>query len=234
MAADLDRSRAALQHQALHDPLTGLGNRTLLVDRIDHAMLGARRRGKGVAVLAIDFDDFKRINDLYGHETGDLVLEAMSARLQAGLRVGDTLARVGGDEFALLIEDVRWASQPAEVAQRLLVALDTPFEVAGHEISLGASVGVAVSAVADSSAIELLRNAGIAMFRSKEHGMSHYDVFESFMHEEVADQLELESDLRHAIDNDQLVVYYQPLVDLTDRTLTGVEALVRWAHPDAG
>ena len=228
--ADLERQ---LTHQAFHDPLTHLANRTLFLDRLEHACRRASRSTGGVALLFLDLDDFKRVNDSLGHAAGDQLLVQTSARIAAELREGDTLARLGGDEFAILLEDVRDAALASDVGDRVLRVLRAPFSLEGREISVGVSIGIA-SADAGDRPSDLMRNADLAMYIAKTRGKGACAVFEPHMHEDVVVRLDLEADLRRAIEAEALTLVFQPIVGLDARLLVGVEALVRWTHPTRG
>jgi diguanylate cyclase (GGDEF)-like protein/PAS domain S-box-containing protein len=221
-----------LVHEAFHDPLTGLANRALFTDRVDHALL---RRGdvERLAVLFMDVDDFKTINDSLGHGAGDLVLVAVAERVQSCLRPEDTVSRLGGDEFAVLLED---ADLPLAtgIAARLLSALRLPFEISGKQVHLEASIGVAFGSGDIKAADDLLRNADVAMYTAKDRGKGRLQVFESNMHTAVLARLELKADLERAISRDELRVRYQPVFDLRSGQLAGFEALLRWRHPARG
>jgi diguanylate cyclase (GGDEF)-like protein len=222
-----------LTHEAFHDALTGLANRALFRDRLGHAM--ARSRGSGgYGVLFIDLDDFKTVNDSLGHAAGDALLREMTTRLRSCLRDGDTAARLGGDEFGILLEDVEDDDHCVRIAQRLLEALRVPFDVGDTEVTTGASIGVALGQEGPSTPEDLMRNADLALYDAKNAGKNRYAVFATKMHEAALARLSLTSDLRHAIDRGELIVYYQPLVALDSGEITGLEALVRWNHPDRG
>ncbi len=227
-----------LRHQALHDPLTSLPNRVLFVDRLSHALV--RRTGDtGVAVLFIDLDDFKAINDTLGHAAGDTLLSMVADRLSHVLRAGDTAARLGGDEFAFLLEGAA-PRQAEEVAARLLAALAEPFDLDGRRATLTASVGVAARAgfvspaAAPETADELLRDADTAMYAAKSLGKGRVQLFSRELNIPVAGRRELRYALERAIDADELFLEYQPIVDMRDGSLLGVESLVRWNHPQLG
>jgi diguanylate cyclase (GGDEF)-like protein len=217
----------AMVHQALHDTLTGLPNRALFVDRLAHAL---NRRGAEVAVLFIDLDRFKAINDTLGHAAGDGLLIAVAERIGRCLRGADTAARLGGDEFAVLLEDVQEMSDAIAVAERIAKSFRTAFSLDGHEVFCGCSIGIARG---HGGGDELLRNADVAMYRAKADG-SDWAVFEPSMRAEVIERLELEADLRRAEERGELEVHYQPLVALADGALAGFEALIRWRHPQRG
>jgi diguanylate cyclase (GGDEF)-like protein/PAS domain S-box-containing protein len=222
-----------LTHQAFHDALTGLANRALFRDRLGHAMARARGAG-GYAVLFIDLDDFKTVNDSLGHAAGDDLLREMTGRLRTCLRDGDTAARLGGDEFAILLEDVEDDDHCIVIARRLLEALAEPFVIGANEVTTGASIGIAVGQTGPASPEDLMRNADLALYDAKNAGKNRYAVFAPTMHEAALARLSLTSDLRHAIERNELVVHYQPLVDLESSKIIGLEALVRWNHPELG
>ncbi len=222
-----------LTHQALHDPLTQLANRTLFQDRLDHACRRAARSPDSVALLFLDLDDFKRVNDSLGHAAGDALLVEMSARVAAQLRGGDTLARLGGDEFAILLEGVEDVEMPPMVAARLLSALRDPITIAGKAIHVGVSIGIATTRDA-STPVELMRNADLAMYIAKSRGKDGCAAYEPHMYEAMAMRLDVEADLRRAIDAGELRLVFQPVFGLRDRRVVGAEALVRWTHPVRG
>jgi diguanylate cyclase (GGDEF)-like protein/PAS domain S-box-containing protein len=222
-----------LTHQAFHDALTGLANRALFRDRLGHAMARARGAG-GYGVLFIDLDDFKTVNDSLGHAAGDELLREMTGRLRICLRDGDTAARLGGDEFAVLLEDVDGDDHCTDIAQRLLEALARPFHIGGTEVTTGASIGIAMGQNGPATPEDLMRNADLALYDAKNAGKNRFAVFAPNMHEAALARLSLTSDLRHAIERRELVVHYQPLVDLASAHIIGLEALVRWEHPRLG
>ena len=222
-----------LAHQAFHDPLTGLANRALLLDRIDHALATRRRHPKRhVALLYLDLDDFKTVNDGLGHAAGDALLREAAARLDRGLRPGDTAARLGGDEFAVLLEDLATHDMAYEVGARLLESLQTPFDADGEAVCITASVGIAVS-TGDEDAAGLLRNADLAMYRAKGDGKGRFEIYEAGMHAIVVDRMTLKADLRRAVAAGEFEPYYQPIVDLESQTIVGVEALAGGTIPNA-
>ncbi len=223
---------AQLTHQAFHDPLTGLANRALFFDRVTHALERGLRHGEGMAVLFLDLDNFKTINDSLGHVAGDRLLVAAAVRLSASVRTSDTVARLGGDEFAVLIEDAD-ARLGGLAADRITAALREPFAVEGKEVVVTASLGIAVAAPG-MTASELMRNADMAMYTAKSRGKARSEQFETRMHREALDRLELEADLRRALERGELMVLYQPIVSLDHARIAGMEALIRWNHPRRG
>jgi diguanylate cyclase (GGDEF)-like protein/PAS domain S-box-containing protein len=233
-----ERKRAnerLLQH-ALYDPLTGLANRTLFLDRLNHSILRLRRKPEGsrFAVLFIDLDRFKLVNDSLGHVIGDHLLKLMANRLRRCLRPEDTVARIGGDEFVLLIEKANEILDVTSVAERIQAELRTPFQLDGHEIFTTASIGIAFSSGDYKLAEEILRDADTAMYRAKSRGRSRFEVFDEAMHHHVMSILKMETDLRKALDRGQLRVFYQPIISLKTHRITAFEALVRWQHPEQG
>ncbi|MGI4976139.1 MAG: EAL domain-containing protein [Janthinobacterium lividum] len=234
---DLSERRAGearMRHLAHHDALTGLPNRLMLDERLSGALAEARHHGYGVAVLYLDLDRFKPINDLLGHAAGDRLLVEVAARLSAMLRAGDTLARLGGDEFAVVLAACDEPGSSARLAQRIVEALSQPFDIEGRQASVGGSVGVAVSPRDGTDGATLLRLADIAMYRAKEEGRGTFRMFEAAMDEQLRDRRTLEADLRRAIAAGEMEVQYQPIVGCADGVVLGFEALVRWNHPGRG
>jgi diguanylate cyclase (GGDEF)-like protein len=220
--------------QAFHDDLTGLANRALFKDRVEHALTRRAPAHGLVGLLYIDVDRFKTVNDSLGHTAGDSLLQAIAGRLRAVLRPEDTIARLGGDEFAILVESVRIPDEMLALAERVLAAFAAPFELAGRQITVRSSVGVVVAAVGDRTGDDLLRDADVAMYRAKVGGRGTYALFEPSMQAEVAARMELESDLRDAVQHELLTLAYQPIVSLPDGQIAAVEALARWEHPVRG
>jgi diguanylate cyclase (GGDEF)-like protein/PAS domain S-box-containing protein len=220
-----------LHHQAFHDPLTGLPNRALFMDRLEHALSRANRRGSKVGVLFMDLDNFKVINDSLGHEAGDQLLVATAKRLKACLRPEDTVARLGGDEFTVVIEDVDGVSGAARVAERIAAILQPPFALNHHEVFATISIGIALSSPLQEQPADLLRHADLAMYRAKHKGKARYEVFEPGMGTHALERLWLENELRRALERAEFKVYYQPIVTLEGGRIAAVEALVRWEHP---
>ena len=226
---------ALLAHRALHDPLTGLANRQLILDRAEQMLARARRSGDPVAAYFIDLDNFKEANDSLGHEAGDKVLRLVASRFSALLRASDTVGRLGGDEFVILTEGVSLAAGPMMVAERIKEVLKTPFQVEGFEglpVTVTASIGIATGD--RESAQDLLRDADIALYRAKAGGRNQCVLFEPSMQAAAVNRLELMSDLEAAVAHGQFFLLYQPIVDLDSEQVRGVEALLRWQHPTRG
>ena len=223
-----------LTHQAFHDPLTNLANRALFRDRVEHALSYQGRNLAPLAVMFMDLDDFKTVNDSLGHEAGDELLIEVARRLRATLRPLDTAARLEGDKFALLVEILAHPEDTMRVAERLIEGLREPFEVMGRPISIRASVGIAISVSGDQGTDQLLRNADVAMHRAKSRGKGYYEIYESAMHAVVLERLELKTDLEQAVRNREFFLHYQPIVALEDERIVGLEALLRWNHPKKG
>jgi diguanylate cyclase (GGDEF)-like protein len=232
----LRRANEALEerlvHQAHHDPLTGLANRTLFRDRVGQALARAARGGH-VAVLFLDLDNFKAVNDTYGHAEGDRLLEVVAARLLQATRGCDSVARLGGDEFGVVLEGLAHESDALTVVSRIGEMLQRPVRLPGREVLVGASIGVA-HVVVGQDVDEVLRNADLAMYRAKAAGRGGHEVFEPEMYNAVRERLELEADLRRALDCGELRLLYQPIVELDGGRTIGVEALLRWQHPRRG
>jgi diguanylate cyclase (GGDEF)-like protein/PAS domain S-box-containing protein len=231
-----ERKRLAdeLRHQALHDTLTGLANRALLGDRVAHALTRRSDAPGLVAVLFIDLDDFKTVNDSLGHGAGDQLLVLVAERLRACLRTADTAARLGGDEFAILLDDPATEEQVGQVADRILEALHRPFLLEDREVIVSASLGIAIDPARAATADHLLRNADAAMYMAKQRGKGRWEMFDESMHDQAVARLELKASLAHAIEGDELYLNYQPIVELATGATVAVEALVRWTHPVRG
>ena len=222
-----------LSHQAFHDTLTGLANQALFSDRLMHAVARSARSASTIAVMFMDLDDFKTVNDSLGHAAGDQLLVEVGARLEACLRASDTAARLGGDEFAVLLENLSSTDEASSVARRILDAVRLPVLLHGKELLPSVSIGIAFGDGA-SDPPRLLRNADLAMYTAKGRGRGQHAVFEESMHVTAMERLELQADLRRALANDELSVAYQPIVDLGSARILGVEALARWKHPRRG
>lgn len=226
-----------LEHQAFHDTTTGLANRALFRDRVEHALERQIRDDRPVSILFMDLDDFKTINDSLGHAAGDRMLAEVGERLRHCLRAADTAARLGGDEFAILLEDGGEGLGAADVAARILETLEGPFHLGDTQVFCRASIGIA-TADRDrdgiASAEELMRNADVAMYMAKESGKNRYQIFEPAMHDTALKRLELKADLQRALDNGEFVLHYQPVIELETGEISGLEALLRWQHPRRG
>jgi diguanylate cyclase (GGDEF)-like protein/PAS domain S-box-containing protein len=229
--------RKALEEQlrqlAFHDPLTLLANRNLFRDRVQHALTLAQRDGRSVAVMFLDLDNFKNINDSLGHDAGDRLLQAVAHRVVRTTRSSDTVARLGGDEFAVLVEGIGSGADVAALADALIETLDLPFALDGREVRVGASIGVAFSA-AEGGADTLLSNADIAMYHAKAAGKNRHITFQPQMQDVLHERLRLEADISRAFAQQEFFLEYQPIIDLGSRSLLGVEAVARWRHPEAG
>ena len=251
MSASLRRAHARLLHDAFHDHLTQLPNRALFLDRLQQAVARRARRSDYLfAVLFIDLDRFKTVNDSMGHSAGDRLLLEVSSRLTAVLRSNDTvarpsvdavidtdsntLARVGGDEFTILLEDIQDPSDAVRIAERLHQAVALPFDVEGHTIFPSASIGIAVSSPIHGSGDDLIRDADIAMYRAKSSGGAQCAIFDTTMHRSAVERLQLETDMRHALESDGFRLFYQPIVSIAENRIVGFEALIRWQHPTRG
>ena len=220
-----------IRYQALHDPLTGLPNRVLFMDRLGHAL---SRPGAEVAVVLLDIDNFKLVNDSLGHSAGDELLMKIAPRLQGALRPSDTIARLGGDEFVVLLEQIPHARAATRVAERMVAAFEAPFQLNAGEHFAKASLGIAIADESDSVPASLVRDADAAMYQAKSNGRGGFEVFDRAMRIRTVERLSLENDLRRALERDELRVEYQPIVSLQDGSITAVETLVRWQHPERG
>lgn len=223
-----------LVYQAFHDPLTDLPNRALFMDRLHIALARAARRDEEAAILFLDLDRFKVVNDSLGHEAGDRLLVAVAQRLKTCLREGDTAARLGGDEFIILLEDVHSVDEAVAVADRVAGELRRPFTIDHREVFVTASIGITISRPMQRRSLDLLREADIAMYQAKARGKAGWAVFDAEMGTAAMKRLELETDLRRAIERHEFEVYYQPAIDLDDGRVAAMEALVRWRHPERG
>ncbi|MGB9640922.1 MAG: EAL domain-containing protein [Anaerolineales bacterium] len=225
-----------LAHNAFHDSLTGLPNRDLFTDRLSHALNRASRLkdNQWFAVLFLDLDHFKTVNDTLGHMLGDQLLVMAAKRLQECLRAADTIARFGGDEFVFLLEDMDETNDAVRIAERILEGISAPFNLAGHEVNISASIGIVLNNGDYERADEILRDADIAMYRAKNLGRNRYVIFNSAMRANVVQHLELERGLRQALEENQLELHYQPITSLKTRQISGFEALLRWRHPEKG
>jgi diguanylate cyclase (GGDEF)-like protein len=232
---ELEESREHFRHAAFHDALTGLPNRSLFTDHLRVALRRAHQNEKYLfGVLFLDLDRFKNINDSLGHPCGDELLKLVARRLEMCIRQTDMVARFGGDEFAILLDAIQDASDAVRVAEKVQQAISAPFKLASHEAITTASIGVALSTSGYTEAEDIIRDADTAMYRAKDRGKARCEIFDTAMHTRAVTLLRLESDLRRALEKDELCVYYQPIVSLASGELHGFEALVRWQHPERG
>jgi diguanylate cyclase (GGDEF)-like protein len=233
-ALDREAGEQELMRRALEDPLTGLANRALLLSHLESELRHGRRLGDAVSVLSVDLDRFKVFVDTVGHPAGDTLLRKVAARLSSCMREEDLVARHGGDEFAVVCARTTTDHAVAEVAQRIVDALVEPFEIEGREVSITASVGVAVSLHGDETPEELLRDAVAATHRARELGGGRFEAFDASLRHRLVERMAIEHDLRYAVERDELELHFQPLIELADEALVGFEALVRWHHPERG
>ncbi len=224
----IDEARARIHHLAYHDALTGLANRLLFQDRLEIALARGRRRGDLVGVLFLDLDGFKRINDREGHGAGDLLLREVAARLSGLVREGDTVARMGGDEFVILVSDIVRAGDVLPIAEKILSGIRVPFTVDARELFVTGSIGIALGPADGIDGDVLVRNADIAMYRAKEQGRDRCELFTPALSARAATRKEMESELRRVVDRGEIALAFQPVVDVATGQIAGVEALARW------
>ena len=224
-----------LKHQAFHDALTGIPNRLLFAERLDSVLDKARRcQGFRFAVLLLDLDRFKSVNDSLGHQAGDTLLKMATLRIRQHLRAQDTMARLGGDEFAVLLPGIKDRSEVEAIASRIRQATEAPFTIEAHEVHISASIGIVFNRRPYENANQILRDADLAMYHAKDAGKAQFQFFSGRMHEDLMTSVTTESDLRKALEQERLMLYYQPIVCVATGKLTGFEALVRWQHPERG
>ena len=228
------RNERRLVQLAQYDSLTGLANRLLFRERLSRALIRAPRQNCLVALMFIDLDRFKNINDTLGHDAGDNLLKYVANRLKNCMRKGDTVARLGGDEFTVILEDLDNVDDVAPIARKMLVAMQKPFNINGHEIFVTPSIGITLYPLDGTTEDIMLKNADTAMYQAKEHGRNCFKFYESSMHKRTIERLLLESKLRSALENQEFFLQYQPKVDFTTKDIIGVEALIRWNHPELG
>ena len=228
------QAEATITFQAYHDLLTGLPNRSLFKDRLGQAMVHAKRHGQTMATLFLDMDHFKVVNDTLGHLVGDGLLQALSQRLRDCLREGDTLSRIGGDEFMLLLPHIRSRDNAAFIAQKIISSLKQPFYIEGHELYAGMSIGIAIYPDDGDNIETLIKHADIAMYHAKDHGRNDYKFFTQDLHKSFTGRLAIENEMRHALEKKEFEVFYQPQVAVESQRIRGMEALVRWNHPTRG
>ena len=234
VAGHMEAQVSELAVQAFYDPLTKLPNRALFVDRLERMLARTKRRKGSVAVLFLDLDNFKLINDSLGHEVGDQLLLAVARRLQGSIRQEDTVARFGGDEFAIAAGEIAQVTDATRIAARVADQLASPFTLDGQEVYVSSSVGIALNRSEHAGPESLLRDADTAMYKAKVNGKARFELFSQDMQNQTAERLRLETDLRRAVERNELQVHYQPVVDLQSRQIVEVEALLRWEHPRRG
>jgi len=233
-AIERKRTDKRLTYLAQYDNLTGVPNREFFTDQLDRAIARARRAGSKIALFYLDLDQFKSVNDTLGHEAGDALLKGAADRLQEAIRSGDVLARLGGDEFAIIVENLERARHAEAIARHLIASFDEPFELSGRKLSITPSIGITVYPDDSTTAVALLKNADIAMYKAKEDGRNSFKFFTERMHKDLVTRHKMEDDIKVALDNDEFLLLYQPKVDMRNHRLKGMEALIRWDNPERG
>jgi diguanylate cyclase (GGDEF)-like protein/PAS domain S-box-containing protein len=228
------QAEATIAFQAYHDLLTGLPNRALFKDRLGQAMVHAKRHGQTMATLFLDMDHFKVVNDTLGHLVGDGLLQALAQRLRGCLREGDTLSRIGGDEFMLLLPHIRSRDNAAYIAQKIIASLKQPFSIEDNELYAGMSIGIAIYPDDGDNIETLIKHADIAMYHAKDHGRNDYKFFTQDLHKSFTGRLAIENEMRHALEKKEFEIFYQPQVAVESQRIRGMEALIRWNHPTRG
>ena len=234
LAEQIETAKTKLHHLAHHDVLTGLPNRTLLQDRLDQAIELARRQGRRFAVLFMDLDRFKQFNDSLGHAVGDQLLQSVAQRLMGCVRHSDTISRQGGDEFVVLLSNIKQPEDAALIAQHMLTALTVPHLIDHHELHVSVSIGISTYPADGQDSETLIKSADSAMYHAKENGRNNYKFFEPEMKVRTVRRQSLETSLRHALERQEFMLYYQPKIDLHSNRIVGAEALIRWQHPEWG
>lgn len=232
--SELKAAQIQMEHLAFYDPLTGLANRRLFKNRLDKSIKSVLRSGASVALMFLDMDQFKRINDTLGHDAGDILLKEVAVRLNATVRENDTVSRIGGDEFTILLTDVHQTSDVLVVAEKLLRTLAKPIRIKGQDIVTTVSIGITLTPEDSTDVNTLMKNADLAMYRAKELGRNNYQFFSEDMNHSILEHLALEKELKEAIQREQFTLMFQPKISLFDYHITGVETLIRWQHPDKG
>jgi diguanylate cyclase (GGDEF)-like protein len=228
------QAEATITFQAYHDLLTGLPNRSLFKDRLGQAMVHAKRHGQTMATLFLDMDHFKVVNDTLGHLVGDGLLQALAQRLRGCLREGDTLSRIGGDEFMVLLPHIRSRDNAAYIAQKIIASLKQPFNIEDNELYASMSIGIAIFPDDGDNIETLIKHADIAMYHAKDHGRNDYKFFTQELHKSFTGRLAIENEMRHALEKKEFEVFYQPQVAVESQRIRGMEALIRWNHPTRG
>jgi diguanylate cyclase (GGDEF)-like protein len=231
---DRKSAEARISYLATRDPLTELPNRVLFNDRLEQGIVAARRTGQSLALLFIDLDRFKNINDSLGHQVGDQLLKQVGTRMLDCIRKGDTLSRLGGDEFVVTLEGLQQAEDAAQVASKIIKALSRPFDISGHTLNTSCSIGISIFPLDADDERAMMKNADTAMYHAKEKGRNNYQFFSPEMNTRAVERHTLETALRQAIEQQQFKLYYQPQVDMRSGKVVGVEALLRWDHPQRG